>query len=149
MYVNDPLTELIERVLWPKIDDAIAAKKVARQGAYFEFFRAAFAITFKSHLTRMAQTTFMPDTPEEYFLDAVIYVVLGFLILRRSRAAAIIALIVYLAEIALSIFMGRRPGYAAPFHAMYALFFVNSIRGIYAYRRFTLEPAVSRVITAN
>jgi len=62
MAASDPMTELVERILWPKLDDARAAKKAARQGAYYAFFVVGlYAISVIRHLTRPTENLFKFD----------------------------------------------------------------------------------------
>jgi hypothetical protein len=144
MYINDPIAELVDRILWPKIDDVNAARKVARQGAYYAFFRAgAYALSVTLQLIR-PNSNLLRAGAAAYVLESATFFVLGFLIFRLSRAAAVIGLIFYLTDFAISILRGHFRGIVIPLWIVFVLFFINSVRGTYAHRRLTQESATSR-----
>jgi hypothetical protein len=148
MAASDPMTELVEHILWPKLDDARAAKKAARQGAYYAFFVVGlYAISVIRHLTRPTENLFKFDG-SAYVIESAVLLVIGFFIFRLSRAAAVIGLIFYLSGLAFSLSVGHFRVIAFSFWILWAVFFVNSVRGTFAYRRLTQEESATGQITA-
>ena len=80
-----------------------------------------------------------------YAIESVILIVFGILIFRLSRSAAVIGLLEYLVNLIVSVALGLFRGIVLPFWIVFALFFVNSVRGTYAYRRFMLEATSSQI----
>jgi hypothetical protein len=145
MSASDPITELVDTILWPKLDSAAAAKKAARQGAYYNFMRVGiYAVSAIRSLGRPTENLFRFGAAA-YAIESVILIVFGILIFRLSRAAAVIGLLEYLVNLIVSVALGLFRGIVLPFWVVFAFFFVNSVRGTYAYRRFMLEATSSQI----
>lgn len=116
--------------LWPTIDDLESAKKAAHKGA-----AAAFVITIVtgvvSFLAVQGVAIFKELTDASSFIDAGLFLVIGFFIYRLSRIAAVIGLLLYIGEQVISI---QTHGFR--FSVMMILltsYFIAGVRGTFEY----------------
>jgi hypothetical protein len=139
------------RWLWPTISDAESAKKAARRGAWCALVVGAYATA----------TTFYSSGHPRTYLYAIVFIVLGLYMLRISRVAATLTLVIYFALSAIRVFVAVGEWWLdhadtsiTPFMvpiviiSILALYFVNSVRGTFAYHRFA-HATTPRPIGSN
>lgn len=116
--------------LWPTIDDMESAKKAAHKGA-----AAAFVITIVTgavtFLAVQGVEIFKDLANSSSFIDAGLFLVIGFFIYRLSRIAAVIGLLLYIGE---QVMMIQAAGFR--FSALMILlvcYFISGVRGTFEY----------------
>lgn len=117
---------------WPDLSTTGEAEKAVKTAAYIAFFVAV--VTGVLSLLALFSTTRILSGWD--LLDALAFVVLGIWILRGSRAAAVLALILYIVELAVGV-ATRGGGNPLQFVVglIFAFAFVNGVRGAYSLRR--------------
>jgi hypothetical protein len=121
--------------IWPIITDAASAKFAAKQGMGAAFFCAGSTLLFV-FLARQGMAL-IQGIDESALVDAGVFAVLGFLILRMSRVAAVAALVLYIIErIVLWTRVSSIGGASIPMMLVIVLCFVSSVRGTFAYQRY-------------
>jgi hypothetical protein len=119
-------------VWWPTLDDTNAAKRAAHQGAYCALFIALLTSALVTlNIVGAIDSPF--DLQAASYVDATAFIILGIFIWRMSLIAAILALVIYILELATGMANGQSEGVVA---IIFGLFFVNGVRGTLAYRRF-------------
>jgi len=116
-------------IFWPAIVDEATARKAAKYGAAICGFSAvaSFVVAFSGF-------GFVGNEFEKYGLiaSAIIYGVLGLGILRMWFPAAIMALLLFLGDIATSVIhTGEKP----ILDLILLVFFISGVRGTYYYQR--------------
>src|SRR5258708_28605285 len=127
--------------IWPKIVDVAGARFAAKLAMGAAFFCAGSTLLFV--LVARVGMSLVQGLNERALVDAAVFVLLGFLILRMSRIAAVGAMALYIFE---RIDMWNRLTVAAgpsiPMMIVLLLCFINGIRGTFAYQRY-LESSVN------
>jgi hypothetical protein len=132
----------LKRFFLPTIEDAGSARKAARQGACI----AVVIGIVTAAITTLAVTgvTNLFGLDAYSYADAVIFLLLGFFIFRMSRAAAILALGLYIGEQVLQLLdAGGKSGGGG---IVLGFLFVNSVRGTLAYHRFVKEAIAANPV---
>jgi hypothetical protein len=117
----------IKQFYWPDLDDLWSAKKACRQACSGAI--AVGLVTTVAVFLQLKGIKILDGINASGFIDAAVFLVLAFFIYHCSRTAAAIALVLYVAE---QVMMGR-------FSAMgilLTLFFINGVRGSFAYHEF-------------
>jgi hypothetical protein len=130
--------------LLPTITDLQSAQRLARQGTAV----CVLIIIFSSVVAAIA-TSIDGTFPSQWFIAAMlIYGLIGFLIYRMSRFAAIAGLVMYLSD-RLVLLAQQGLSMNVIFTIFFVFAFINSIRGTFAYHRFrrqrteVLQPSVT------
>jgi hypothetical protein len=117
---------------WPDVSTTSDAEKAVKTAAYVAFFVAAVT----GVLSLLAVFSTVQILSGWDILDAVAFVLLGLWILRGSRAAAVLALLLYIVELVVGI---ATTGGGNPVQFVVGLIFVfafiNGVRGAYSLRR--------------
>jgi hypothetical protein len=125
--------------LWPKIEDAKTARDAALQGAGVGLFVAAVTGV-------AASLSILYDKPVLgidgwALIDAALFAVVSWRVYKMSRPWAVLGLLLYLTEVGLRIAeAGFNRGYS-PVALVFALAFVNAVRGTFAFHRFGKQAA--------
>lgn len=120
------------RWLWPPIDDVSDSIKVARSGSAAAFLCAIVtgALTWfstKGH-------SLIEGLSALAYIDAVIFLIVGFGILKMSRIAALAGLGIYIwGKYDLWQTMGPSAFRAPYLIILFTIYFINSVRGTFAY----------------
>lgn len=118
--------------IWPSIVDTTSAQKASKQGLWASAWCAGATIFFVV-LARLGSQMFNFDMWA--LLDAFLFIAIGWGIYKMNRIAAIAGLALYILE---RISMWSEHGPKNPAIAIFiTLMFINSIRGIFAYHKFT------------
>lgn len=128
---------------WPDVSTTDVAERAVKTAAYVAFFVAAVTGIF-SLLALFTTTQILSGWD---VLDALAFVVLGIWILRGSRAAAVLALILYIVELAVGI-ATRGGGNPVQFVVglIFLFAFINGVRGAYSLRRLEGSAALSKEV---
>jgi len=116
-------------IFWPAITDEATARKAARYGAVICGFSAVASL-----VVAFTGLGFEGNEFEKYGLiaSAIIYGVLGLGILRMWFPAAVMALLLFVGDIATSVVhSGDRP----VLDLILLVFFISGVRGTYYYRK--------------
>lgn len=116
--------------IWPTIDDLESAKKAAHKGA-----AAAFVVTIVTGVVSLLAVRgvaiFKELADGSGFIDAGLFIIIGFFIYRLSRIAAVIGLLLYVGEQVISI---QSNGFR--FSIMMIIltsYFIAGVRGTFEY----------------
>ena len=122
--------------IWPCITDTISAGNAAKQGFWACTYCAGATLLFVV-LSVFGISLFGFD--KWALLDALLFIVIGWGIYKMNRFAAIAGLALYIIERAV---MWSEYGPKNPVMAIIiTLMFTNSLRGIFAYHRYTKEQS--------
>ena len=116
-------------IFWPAIADEATARKAARYGAAICGFSAVSSL-----IVALSGFGFEGNEFEKYGLiaSAVIYGVLGLGILRMWLPAAVMALVLFVGDIATSVLhSGEKP----VLDLILLVFFISGVRGTWFYRK--------------
>lgn len=120
-------------VLWPSADEDEGARRAAFQGVFAAGFSAAVALV--AAVAAVLGRGFWGANLSN-FIDAGIFALIAWRIRRMSRVAALVGSALYLiGRLSVSLKSPAASIALAPFEAVFALMYVNSIRGTFAYRR--------------
>ncbi len=119
--------------IWPEISDVETARKVAKQGAIAAFIIAVVTTIFSILGGVGIKLGLNFDLWE--LVDAAIFGVVGWRILKMSRTAAVAALSVYLAEKIFSWVNQGFKGGGLVLAVVFTLAFVNAVRATFVYRK--------------
>ena len=115
--------------LWPDVGNIEAAKKACKGAAISAFLVAG--VTALIAVIALAGSSLIPGINGWALLDAAIFGLLGFFLLRFSRTAAVIALVLFIVE---RISMMASNGIAGfPLALILIVFFIGGVRGAFAY----------------
>ncbi len=117
------------KVFWPTMDDAESAKKAAQYG-----FTVAAIIAVVTAITAFFGNRWN-------LIDAVLFAVIGFGIIKMSRVAAIAGVSLVILQMIYRLLNNSQIGIAP----ILALFFINSIRGTFAYHKFMKEKVQATI----
>ncbi|MEM9074265.1 MAG: hypothetical protein AAGE52_37575 [Myxococcota bacterium] len=131
--------------LWPDVSTETSAHAACKQAAYFAFFIAGITTLFA--ILSAAEVEFLQALGIDLWslIDAALIGGLGFGVLKHSRVAAVLLLIVYAAErifgMILAVEAGARPtsGLILTIFALAA--FIGGVRGSFALARMRQESA--------
>ncbi len=121
------------RIWWPTLYDANSVKSAVHGGAWYALIRGGADILVTT-LNLAGITNNILGLDARAYWEAGVWIILGVLIFRYSRVAAILALTLYLGEMAMAVAAGGSPAGILTMIVL-GLFFVNSVRGTFAYRR--------------
>ncbi len=131
--------------LWPEISDVDSAKKAAHLGASASFWVAGLTAVFA--VLGIFKVVKLLDGWG--LVDAAAFAVIGFFIMKRmSRGAAVAGLVFYIFE---RVYATATKGASAGLGGValvFTLYFINGVRGTFAYRRFR-EPPSDDLTTAK
>lgn len=113
---------------WPSVSTVEDARKAAHQGMYAAFFVGGVT-TIIAALVASGTMTFPVQVS---FIDGAIFLILGFGILRLWRSAAVIGLVLYIAETLYKWSSGGAPK-GAILSVVITFAFITSVRGTFAY----------------
>ena len=127
------------REQWPSIQDRESALRISRGGFVAAIFQAGLALMF-AWIAR--KTTYAGLSISTYLIAAVIFGVIAMGIWRLSRVAAVLGLVLFVAE-AIWMLLDVR-GVTGLVKALLVtlfltLIFVNGVRGTFAYHNFADE----------
>ncbi len=121
---------------WGKVDSRDEAIELSRSGAAAAFVCAG--VTAAATAAAMFGYSLMPGFNAWALIDAALFAGLGWGVWRFSRIAAVLALVLYIAERAMM--FSQTPSHLAVITVMFIIFFVNGIRGTVAYHRLRHAP---------
>ena len=141
---REPRERKLGSIFWPVIVDEGTARKAARHGAAICGFSAAVTL-----LIAFAGFGFAENEFEKYGLivSSIIYAALGLGILRMWRAAAIMALLLFVGDTIVGII---NSGVKQLGGMVLLLFFISGIRGTFYYHKNVLtnkKTAMDKPIT--
>ena len=111
--------------LWPTIIDKVTAKKTSRHGVW----AAGFVSVATAIMARFGQI--VSRAP---FIDAILFAIIAFGIYRMSKIAAVAGLVLF---IVVRIDTWIEHGMKNPIITiLIALYFINGVRGTFAYHKF-------------
>jgi hypothetical protein len=118
--------ETLGKKLWPEIIDEDSARKAAQYG----FIASAWLslVTLVCALLDRLGILSTGISPSSLLIDAALFALIGYGILRMSRFAALSGLLIYVTEAILDYFHGGRIHWPA---ALFVLLFVNGVRGTF------------------
>jgi len=120
------------KFLWPPIETMAEADKVARDGAGVSFF-VAVVTALIAYLQMNGMIDAFPHMDKSAYVDAVIFMGIGCLLLRCSRIAAVAGLLLYTFE---QVMIALNTGvHHMSFVAIVIVFsYVNSVRATFRYQ---------------
>jgi hypothetical protein len=125
--------------IWPTVTDTAGARFAAKQAMGAAFFCAGTTLAFV-FLARQG-VAMVQGLNETALVDAAVFAILGFAILRMSRVAATAALVLYIIErFAMWRSVTGMGGASIPMMAVILLCFISGVRGTFAYHRYN-DPA--------
>lgn len=122
--------KVMGNIFWPDIQDLEDAKKAARNGAWVCFF-IAIVTTGVILLQMSGKVKLFAEIGPAAFVDVALFTFVGIFLLIYSRTAAVIGLVLYIAEQA---YMMSQTGFR--FNLMvifFTLALIASVRGTFAY----------------
>jgi hypothetical protein len=133
------------RVWWPTIETVQDAEKAAKNGAWYAL--VVGVVTGGAATYSLATGNSLLGINAWGYIDASAFLLLSFFMFRLSRVAAVLALLLYAAERAVQAANGLAQSQAIV-TVIFGLFFVNAVRGTFAYRRFLALGSVSETKTS-
>jgi len=118
--------------LWPDVNDLESATRACRTAAGAAFFIAG--VTALVAAIALAGTTIVPGINGWAFVDAAIFLVLGIFLRRFSRAAAIVALALFIIERINMMLQSTSPA-SLPLGLILTVLFVAGVRGAFAHHK--------------
>ena len=126
------------RVWWPRLENADDARISVRIAGWFAILGGT--VTAAAATWNLAgMTPALGGFDASAYVDAAAFLIVAFFVFRLSRTAAVMALALYLAERVAMIAQGESP--SIPGSIIFTLFYVNGVRGAFAWHRFTRQPA--------
>ena len=122
---------------WGKLDSVEAAVDAAKAGAAGAFMVAA--VTAALAIASIFGFSVIPGVGALSLIDAAIFAGLGFGISRNSRVCAVLALAFYLLEQWMMV--SNVSTFNGVMFVLFVVFFINGIRGTFAYHRLKHHPA--------
>lgn len=117
-------SEALGRILWPEIVDGGSAAKAAQYGfvasAWLSFVTLVYALLDRLGILRSGLS------PASLVVDAALFALIGYGILRMSRFAAVSGLLIYVTETMLEYSREGKVHWPA---ALFILLLVNGVRG--------------------
>ena len=129
------------RVFWPTYETPDQAMLSARGAASFVLTMAVI-VGGVATLNLAGITNHALDLGASAYFAALVLLVLSFFLFKMSRVAAILTLVVYVGERGLQLSSGQAQGQGL-LTIVLGWFFLNAVRGTFAYRRFTAKVADS------
>jgi hypothetical protein len=114
----------VRELLWPDVDNEVSINTVTYHGMWLSFVIAGAA-------TLLALFGILPIA---ILVDAVLFVAIGYGIRRKSRAAAILGLVLYLGG-QLALFVQGRGGYNLIGLIIFSSLFLSAIRATFSFHR--------------
>ena len=127
---------------WPSVANLPDAVRASDQA----FWAAVFVAAMTAVLATLAVTThLLPSLDASAYIDAFLFALIAWRIKRRSRAFAIVGLVLFIVEKAFQFVQTPPAAAGGIFMTLFLLLmFVSGVRGNYAIRRFsavTAQPA--------
>ena len=123
---------------WPDVRIRAAAEKAARDAALTAFCVAGITAL----LSALAWLDVLRIVSPWSILDALVFTVVGVFIVRRSRIAALLGLLIYLLESMAGLLSGAsKSAGGAVLAVIFTLFFINGLRGTMALARMSQRSA--------
>jgi hypothetical protein len=142
-----PKKRVWSETYWPTIADQGSAASAARKGAAVAFWVAGLTGFFAT-LALFDVFRFVEPTA---FLDVGIFLAIGVGVrVKYSRIAAVAGLLLYLVEVAWRL-VNPPLETSRPVNVMtviFVLFFINGVRGAFAYQKFRKMPSAERIVGA-
>jgi hypothetical protein len=124
------MTGNFKKAYWPELSTASDAEKAVKAAAFVAFFVAALT-GLASVLTLLSVTRILPGWA---IFDALVFGVLGLLILRGSRVAAVLGLILYVIQLVAAIVATGNPA-GLIVGLFFTSAFITGVRGTYLLKR--------------
>jgi hypothetical protein len=124
-----------KKTYWPELNTATEAEKAVKGAAYVAFFVAAVT----GLLSLLALLSVTQIITRWAIFDALLFGLIGFFILRGSRAAAVAGLTLYIIEVGVAIVATGNPA-GLIIGLFFTAVFGNGVRGAYLLKR--LEGSV-------
>jgi len=115
---------------WPELSNPTDAEKAVKAAAYVAFFVAAVT-GLLSLLSLLSVTQLLSGWA---ILDGLLFGLIGVFILRGSRAAALLGLILYVIEVVAAIAVTGNPA-GLVIGSIFTLVFINGVRGASSLKR--------------
>jgi len=130
---------------WPDVSDLPSAQKAIRYG----FWAAVFVASVTSIIALLAIYFHKPILGIDGggLVDAILFAAIAFGIDRKSRAAAIGGLILYLTERLYMLATGSATSTTGIMTVILTLCFVHGVRGTFAYRKLNSQQPVVAPVT--
>ena len=119
-----------KRTYWPELSTATDAEKAVKGAAYIAFFVAALT----GVLSLLAWLSVAQIVTRWAIFDALVIGLVGVFILRGSRAAAVLGLILYVVEVGATIVATGNPA-GLVIGVIFTFAFINGVRGGYFLKR--------------
>lgn len=127
--------------LWPDVNNLDAARKACRSAAVCAFLVAG--VTAIVAVIALSGTSVIPGIDAWALVDAAIFALLGFFLLRCSRIAAVITLVLFFIErIGMMVASDGFSPAGFPITLILLVFFIAGVRGAFAFHR--LQAAASQ-----
>jgi hypothetical protein len=123
----------MRRGWWPEIIDPKSAGAAAKAGAMGAFLCVGATVLM----------VLLKQAPMSAYLDAGIFLILGLMILRMSRVAAVTALVFFVLERFYASFAHGLSAAIGAVAIVVLLAFLNGVRGTFAYHRMRTQDAVN------
>jgi hypothetical protein len=127
---------------WPDVSNVRNAQKAIRYGFLAAVIVAS--VTAIVGLVTLYAHAFMGVYGRPALISAVMFAAIGFGIYRRSRAAAICGLLLFLIDRLVTLATQRVNVGGTIVAAILAVFFIHGVRGTFAYRKFSDQPPVTK-----
>ncbi len=116
-----------KRIFWPDVDDAASARSTSRQGMWAALLVCLITLGYAVLVQKKVIVLVA--------LYAIIYALLAWGIRQVSRAAAVLALLLYVGERVLTLLASPTAVVANLITLLFTIAFVNGVRGSFAYAR--------------
>jgi hypothetical protein len=124
--------------LWPDLTTVDVAKQSCKHAAVAAFIVAG--ITGIVAAIAVAGTVVIPGIDAWAFVDAGVFALLGFFVMRCSRIAAVITLLVFVVERLMMLASGGIAG--LPVALILIVYLIGGVRGSFAYHRLSKQQDV-------
>jgi hypothetical protein len=128
---------------WPDVSNVRNAQKAIRHG-FLAAVIVASVTAIVGLVTLYAHASIMGVYGRPALISAVMFAAIGFGIYRRSRAAAICGLLLFLIDRLVTLATQPVNVGGTIVAAILALYFIHGVRGTFAYRKFSDQPPVTK-----
>jgi hypothetical protein len=127
---------------WKEIEGRDTAKDATKAAVGISYFVAALTALF-ALLSLIYHEPIFGLNPWA-FVDAILFVLVGWRIGKMSRVWSVIGIVLYVIEAVSS--LATKAGGVGVLTIVFILAYINAIRGTFAYHRYTLEPPEQTMI---
>jgi hypothetical protein len=132
---------------WPNLETAIDAAK-ASDGAFWAAIFVASVTTIFATIALYTKTSIATIDPSAY-VDAALFLFIAWRIRRRSRAFAVVGLVLFIVEkVFLFILAPQASASSIIMSVLILLFFINGVRGNFALHRFAKRQVLGTAADA-